>query len=215
MYASDVDGESLTLGVSGMLWNRSLVMYDRETGSLWSHILGEAMQGKLKGKRLKQIPSVMTDWRTWRSQHPNSTVAWLSRTSTVYRREFYRRPETFVLGIADGGKAKAWTFDQLSRTPAINDRWRGDWVLVAFDSDSVTARLYERTVNERVLTFRSGAGKLTDIQTGSTWEPTTGRAMAGPLAGKYLTALPAIVSYKGVWFRFHPRTELEDGRLTN
>ena len=30
-----------------MLWNRSLVMYDVETRSHWSHILGEAMQGEL------------------------------------------------------------------------------------------------------------------------------------------------------------------------
>ena len=45
MYAAEVGKQKLTFGVSGMLWNRSLVMYDKETGTLWSHILGEAMQG--------------------------------------------------------------------------------------------------------------------------------------------------------------------------
>ena len=37
----------LTLVVSGMLWNRNLVMLDLETESLWSHILGEAKAGVL------------------------------------------------------------------------------------------------------------------------------------------------------------------------
>ena len=83
-------------------------MYDRETDSLWSHLLGEAMKGPLKGSELKQIPSVMTDWKTWRTQHPESTVLWLSRTSHEYRREFYQQPERLPgiwhpLAGTDGG----------------------------------------------------------------------------------------------------------------
>ena len=196
----------MNFGVSGMLWNRSLVMYDRETGSLWSHILGEAMEGRLKGTQLKQIPSVMTDWKTWRTQHSDSTVAWISRTSTEYRREFYRRPEQFVLGIAGEGKPKAWGFDQLSRTLTINDTWNDGPVLVAFDARSVTARLYDRKLGERTLTFRNAEGKLVDNETGSTWELITGRAVAGPMAGKFLRPLPAIVSFKQAWSRFHPKS---------
>jgi hypothetical protein len=40
-----------------MLWNRSLEMRNVETGSLWSHILGEAMQGDLKGTTLQPLPT--------------------------------------------------------------------------------------------------------------------------------------------------------------
>lgn len=183
-------------------------MYDRETNSLWSHILGEAMQGQLQGTRLQQIPSVMTDWKTWRTDHPETTVLLISRTSTEYRREFYQRPERFVLGIAEGGKPKAWGFDDLARASVVNDQWNDTRVLVAFDRESLTARLYDRTIDDRSLTFRIAEGKaLIDEETKSTWEPTTGRAIAGPLAGRYLTPLPAIVSYKHVWFKFHPNSD--------
>ena len=48
---------------NGMLWNRSLVMYDRETESSWSHILGEAMDGKMKGATLDHVPS--DRWTLW------------------------------------------------------------------------------------------------------------------------------------------------------
>ena len=54
MYATKVEDKRLTFFVSGMLWQRSLVMQDKETGSLWSHILGEAMRGSLKGTSLEQ-----------------------------------------------------------------------------------------------------------------------------------------------------------------
>ena len=44
-----VKDRKLTLCVSGKLWNRSLIMMDKETDSLWSHLLGEAMAGPLEG----------------------------------------------------------------------------------------------------------------------------------------------------------------------
>ena len=49
MYARTVEERELTLQVSGMLWQRSLVMRDLETGTLWSHLMGKAMEGELKG----------------------------------------------------------------------------------------------------------------------------------------------------------------------
>lgn len=207
MYARDVDGKRLSFGVSGMLWNRSLVMYDKETGSLWSHILGVAKQGPLRGKKLEQVPSVMTDWKTWSKEHPDGTVALLSRTSKEYRTEFYGNPAQFVLGIAEGGKAKAWGFDRLAKAPAVNDTWDGQPVVVLFDRDSVTARLYSRKVKDRELIFESRGGKITDRETGSTWEPVTGQAVDGALKDSHLQALPAIVSYRQTWHAFYPESK--------
>jgi hypothetical protein len=207
VYARDVDGQTLSFGVSGLLWKRSLVMYDRETGSLWSHILGQAKQGPLRATKLEQIPSVMTDWKTWSRQHPDGTVVLLSRTSKEYRTEFYRNPEQFVLGIAAGGKAKAWGFDRLAKASAVNDTFDDQAVAVLFDRDSVTARLYARKVRDRELNFEARAGKITDRETGSVWEPVTGQAADGLLKGSYLQALPGIVSYSKTWKIFHPDSE--------
>lgn len=182
-------------------------MYDKETGSYWSHILGEAKQGPLQGKRLEQIPSVMTDWKTWSKEHPDATVALLSRTSNAYGTEFYRQPEQFVLGIAEGGKARAWGFDQLAKSPTRNDTWNGQPVAVLFDRDSVTARLYSRKVKDRELNFEASADRIRDRETGSTWEPAMGRAIDGPLKGTHLQALPGIVSYRKTWQTFHPNSK--------
>lgn len=40
-----VDGRHLTFGVSGLLYNSDLLMYDHQTESLWSQIEGRAVSG--------------------------------------------------------------------------------------------------------------------------------------------------------------------------
>ncbi len=212
MYAREVDNKTLTLSVSGYLWHDSLVMQDQETKTYWSHILGEAKAGPLKGKRLKQIPSVMTDWEAWSKRHPDATVVVLSRTSNDYTRQFYVQPQRFVIGIVAKGQANAWGFDLLTKTPVLNEHIGDKPVLVAFDRDSATGRMYERKLGDRVLTFHVDMGRITDKESGSTWDPVTGRALAGPLRGKSLTAMPAIVSYRNVWKGFHPNSTIHSSR---
>ena len=208
VYDRVVDGKSLLLGVSGQLWKESMVLYDQGTHSLWSHLLGEAKLGRLKGKRLQRLPSLLTDWESWRREHPDGTVVLMPYQGTPYRRDFYQKhPERFVLGIAEDHQAKAWGFDRLLETPALNDTWAGRPVLAVLDRPSFTARLYERQLSGGVLTFQMNGAALTDRETGSTWTAVTGRATAGPLAGQHLTPLPATVSYRDAWLRFYPRSE--------
>jgi hypothetical protein len=74
VYARRVDDRELTFIVSGMLWRESLVMMDRETETLWSHVTGEALRGPLAGKRLTAIPVVHTTWGQWKKAHPETLV---------------------------------------------------------------------------------------------------------------------------------------------
>lgn len=182
-------------------------MQDKETGSLWSHILGEAKAGPMKGKTLRQIPSVITDWNTWRREHPDGTVLMLERTSTDYSRDFYANPQRFVLGIVVDGKAKAWRLDSLQQQPVRNDQVAQHPVVAVYDSKSGTARLFDRKVEGKVLTFAVKDGKMLDRETASSWDQATGRAVAGPFAGKYLMAMPAIMSFRKAWEVFHPQSE--------
>jgi hypothetical protein len=191
------------------LWNRSLVMQDLETGSLWSHILGKAMAGSLKGAELDLIPAVMTDWKSWREQHPDSTVLALSRTAREYTAQFQKRPERFVLGISLGERAKAYPFDLLARQQVINDSFLGRPVLATFEVQSTAAQLFDRTVGEGILTFAARPdGLMEDAETGSLWHPIRGDCLEGELKGAQLRPMPAIVSFRHVWTQFHPNTEL-------
>lgn len=75
MYVRQIDGRTLTFGVSGRLWRENLVMYDRQTNSWWAQASGTAIDGDLKRTVLKMYPdfSMMT-WKEWRAEHPSTLI---------------------------------------------------------------------------------------------------------------------------------------------
>lgn len=74
MYDRNLGGRELAFGVSGKLWKNALIMYDRQTDSLWSHLTGEALVGPLKGRRLRTYPSAMLRYSEWRRLYPDTLV---------------------------------------------------------------------------------------------------------------------------------------------
>ena len=74
VYAREIEGRELLFGVSGKLIMNALVMYDRETDSLWSQFLGVAVKGPLERTPLEPIGTTLTEWATWRELHPDTLV---------------------------------------------------------------------------------------------------------------------------------------------
>ncbi len=79
MYAREVPGRVLTFGVSGKLMMNALVMYDRETDSLWSQALGSAVAGDYAGTEpagteLDVVAVAHVRWSTWLERYPNTLV---------------------------------------------------------------------------------------------------------------------------------------------
>lgn len=206
VYAREVEGKTLTFQVSGMLWNQSLVMRDVETGSLWSHILGECMEGPLKGKTLRNVASVMTTWHEWRKTHPETVVLDLSRTVKGFRRDFYKQPGDFVFGIVHEGKARAYRYDTLLKQPILEDVLGETPVVITFDRNSMRAAIFSRRLHDKTIVFKAvnDKGFLVDRGSGSFWNPLTGMAEQGPRQGEQLTQLPGIVSFLKAWRVFHP-----------
>ena len=203
MYASEVDGQKRTLFVSGKLWGDSLVMADRETGTEWSHILGKAMSGPSEGKTLQQIPSVMTTWESWLKEHPNTSVVLVPRSAHKFDKQMYGRAQQFGIGLVHNDKQRFWRFDLLSEQPLLNESWAGLELAVYFDTESKTPVVWNRTVDDRALTFSLVEQTIRDDQTQSEWNLYRGIATSGPMEGVELEQLPAIVSFKGAWKRFH------------
>ncbi len=83
-------GERLmSFGTSGRLYLSALVMYDRQTRSLWSQVEGRALAGLLAGTTLRQLPVQTVRWASWRDAHPDGHV--LSRDTGV-ERDYGRNP---------------------------------------------------------------------------------------------------------------------------
>jgi hypothetical protein len=69
-----VDGAGF--GVSGLLYQANLVLYDRNEPdeSLWPQMWGEARCGPRTGQSLQRVPVVEMTWSAWRALHPDSKV---------------------------------------------------------------------------------------------------------------------------------------------
>ncbi|MFQ5968673.1 MAG: DUF3179 domain-containing (seleno)protein, partial [Acidimicrobiia bacterium] len=57
VFERTLNGQVLRFGVSGLLRNNDLVMWDNATESLWQQITGESIVGELAGRRLELLPS--------------------------------------------------------------------------------------------------------------------------------------------------------------
>jgi hypothetical protein len=198
VYDPESSGRRITFGVSGKIYKSNLLMYDRETGSLWSQILQRAITGPLTGTVLAMLPAEHSTWERWRSEHPNTLVLSLD---TGFKRDYgldpYReyveegrptfrswqdsklskskiRPMEPVLGIEIAGIPKAYPFSLLKKKPAVFEDRLGDTTLVIhFDKESKAAYV---------------------------------TAQVG-------TVLPSTTVYWFAWQDFHPQTQvLEDSR---
>lgn len=191
-----------------MLWNRSLVMMDQETKSLWSHILGECMDGELKGAELEPLISDMVTWKAWKAEHPQTTVLNMSRTHKDFKKDFYAKPERFVLGWIENAQAYSASFAVLKESPVLNAKLKKTGMLVTFDAESTAARLFYRELKDgQMLEFEPIDDKtMRDVQTKSVWSKSTGAALSGQLKGTKLEPAVGIVSFTRAWKVFHPES---------
>ena len=182
-------------------------MMDMQTKSLWSHILGEAMKGRLKGKLLTPILSDMVTWDAWKQAHPETTVLAMPRTRhKAYTKEFYRDPSRFVVGFVGNRGMHHCSFATLNEHPLSNADAGGLPLLISFDSQSTSVRIFARKLDDLVLTFVTNGPTIRDEQTSSTWDRVSGVAIDGPLKGRSLPAHVGVVSFAKVWSTFHPQS---------
>ncbi len=195
-FSAEIGGSRKTFGVSGLLYNSDVLLYDRQTESLWSQLLGKAVTGPLKGTELKLIPMRHTTWRAWKREHPDTQVLDIR---TGYRRNYrdtaYRgydksrsvmfpvshrdrryHPKEQVIGIEVDRQFKAYPFVELARTSGvIHDTINGLKIRVVFDAENASAVVFDEAGNE----------------------------------------LPGVTGFWFAWVAFHPDTDVFQVRLAS
>lgn len=134
-----VDGDVLRFGVSGLLRNSDLIMWDDMTQSLWQQLTGEGIVGAHTGRLLDILPSQLVGYGAFKAQYPQGEV--LSTGGRSYGSNPYvnydssPRPFLFmgtlderllaterVLGASIDGASVAYPFSLLAEQTVINDR---------------------------------------------------------------------------------------------
>lgn len=229
MYTREVKGKELELGVSGKLYKDALVMYDRETGTLWTQVDGSALRGPLEGSRLAGVPAMQTTWKVWKHLHPDTLV--LAKPAGIHRSpyaEYFTDPERrglfgtrgdkrmggkeMIVGVELGGDAVAVPIAALESKQVAEIEVGGEPVVIFYATEDGTPAVYRATVDRRRLTFRvvkrNGRTLVEDIATRSLWELLEGRAVAGPLQGRQLERVAYLHSYWYAWSAYRPHTRL-------
>jgi Protein of unknown function (DUF3179) len=189
VFDANAAGRQLNFGVSGLLYQSDVLLYDRQTESLWSQIKQEAVTGMLTGTRLQLLPSTQTTWGAWKKKHPDTFVL---STHTGYSRDYEEdpyedyyasrdvmfavgkispryHPKEQVLGVELDGLTKAYPFSELARAKSpFKDKIGKKTVTVTYDSKSRTA------------TIRDASGK----------------------------ELPSVVGFWFAWYVFHKDTQV-------
>jgi hypothetical protein len=231
VWETTVDGQVLHFHLAGIN-NQNFIMRDQETGSWWQQVTGEAIQGPLKGQRLRPVFHDELTFGLWKQEQPGGRV--LRPDEAILEANRYAKPDweqrmekvpvttstsfndavplrTLVVGVIVKGESRAYPIDALVKQSLIVDKIRGSQIFLVLGEDKKSVRAFESIVDERALEFfvKQGAHplRLVDAQTGSEWD-FSGRALSGPLAGRQLKKIPVLNDYWFDWKTYHPDTTI-------
>ena len=228
-WKSETNGTKSTFGVSGLLYNANLILYDRNTDSNWSQIRLECVNGDLIGDKPELINIVETNWKTWKTLYPNSKIL---STDTGFSRNYnnypygpYKVSQTYfifqpsifndalpnkerIYAIIDNDESKVYQFTDFENGNIIKDSFKSINYLVIGDENVIKA--FKLTSDQSDLNFTynfNNSESFFDDNEGNKWS-VFGKAIEGPRTGEQLTPAKSVISY---WFAiavFYPNPEI-------
>lgn len=238
VYSSRVGTQNLILDAEGRIYNSNSILIDRNTGSLWSQLLGMAFDGPLAGHGMNILPSY---WMTWKNAREIFKDAQVLATPRGGWRNYNRDPygsyllpgnyydderilytmshvdtrmdaKTHVIGLEVEKNLVAVDINFVREKKVVNF-YSGIVPLVGiYDSRMDVARIFVRNVWEgrTPALFAWHENSIRDLQTRSLWSM-DGRCVDGNLTGAAMDELFGVYAFWFVWGAFHPETELVPG----
>ncbi|MCI0359330.1 MAG: DUF3179 domain-containing protein [Planctomycetaceae bacterium] len=153
-------------GVSGLLYNSNVLMYDRggKPESLWTQVGAAGVSGPAADKPLDALPVELTTWKDWRTRHPQTQVL---SDKTGHRRDYRRNPyasyfrspslmfpakpasdrlpaKAKVLGVWTDSAARAYPASAFhKRRTRVEDTVAGKRVVIEFNPEADSLRVAE------------------------------------------------------------------------
>jgi len=232
-FQNGVSGRRFTLGISGLTYRSSTLLFDQETKSLWSMFDGRAVVGEMTSEsvRLRRLPvATETTWGDWRRLNPTTTVAVLPivRHSSegaggtaqseeprgradvsVFALDMSAEPEILGIGASEATGSTASTVsittDFLRKHPVYNFSV-GDDLLVALTPPGGGTRVYPIV---RPLETRQPFSLALRSVDGRAYRVTeTKLQVVRPELGPQFLRRPAQVAFWSAWRLYFPNAQL-------
>ncbi len=120
VYDRNLSSGVTTFGVSGGLIESNMIMYDRETESLWQQSTGKGIAGDFQGSELTRVPFQLLTLGEVRSQYPDAKI--LSE-DTGFSRDYVSNPYS--------GYDESENF--YFRPSSVDERYPSKDIFVAFE----------------------------------------------------------------------------------
>jgi len=230
VWETTIDGRTLHFHLAGIN-NQNFIMRDEETGSWWQQITGEAIQGPLKGTRLKHVPQDEIGFALWKREHATGRVlrpdpkiaaaglyagadweAHIAKMPVATNTHDARlQPRELIIGVTVDGRSKAYTMSDIKQQNPIIDTVGTVPIVIAVAEDGRSVRAFRRIVDGRVIELFAKPSStpilFVDGATGSEWD-FSGHAMNGPLVGRQLDRIDVLSDYWFDWRTYHPDTAI-------
>jgi len=199
VHRRQVDGEEIVFGNQGALWGNAMTWWDHDTGSVWSQPLGEAILGPRTGEQLELLPSQLTRWGPWRSEHPETLA--LDAPGGFDRFAL----EQMALVVDFGTEVAAYPVTRLRDAGVVNDVVAGVEVAVLIDpTNDQRWAVFSRRLDDAVVELTVVDDRLFDAASGTSFDPVRGIGTGGTLDGQILDLLPAFTSFPNDVLTFWP-----------
>ncbi|MEX0942810.1 MAG: DUF3179 domain-containing protein [Pseudomonadales bacterium] len=189
VFATNAAETRLLFGVSGLLYDSDVLLFDRNTESLWSQLMGKAVSGQLKGIELPQLPALHTTWADWRQRYPDAEVL---STDTGFRRNYSRSP------YINYHKTRRLYFEVSKKAPG--DLHTKELVLGVRTDEGTKAYPFSALEAHGKASFVDElGGRSLTIH----WNGDAGTAWAVDGNGE---VLPTTIAYWFAWYTFYPES---------
>ena len=230
MWTRTVNGKVLHFYLAGIN-NQNFLMRDRETGTWWQQITGQAIYGPLRGASLELVPADELTFGEWKSEVSDGKVL---AEVPKYKKEYESNwePEVaklpvvisfpgtelksrdIVVGLKINDASRAYPWETLLKQSPVIDRVHGEPLLIVVGPDHKSFRVFLSRIDGRDTEFflkgaetSSMAWSLVDSSSASEWN-FQGCAVSGPSQGKCLDHVPALKDYWFDWRNYHPDTTI-------
>jgi hypothetical protein len=195
VFKRTVDGKPTTFGVSGLLYQSDVLMYDRATESLWSQLRMQAVAGPRVGDKLEWLPSAQMTWQAWKQRFPQGQVLSMETGhQRPYRSEAYARYHAKPDTLFPVPRHR----EDLPRKALVYG------VIVNNQPAALSVSQLDHAAKNGPITF---ARQFDDQAVQFTWDPDARhlRARSGTDEDQ---PIPVVKVYWFAWQAFYPRTEL-------
>lgn len=174
VHRREVRGDEGLFGNQGALYGNALTMFDHATGTIWSQISGEALAGPLVGERLELVPSTLTDWATWRREHPGTLALDAAGGPSGFDVD-----DTFVV-VEVGQESLAVPVEHLRSHGVANVEVAGlPLAVVAEPVPGGWWAVYSRRLDERTVRLELDGDELIEVAGPGRWNAVRGLSIDG------------------------------------